>query len=104
MQELLETAKLGKERGELGPALRAAELIGKELGMFVQRTENLNLNADFNSLGSREAILEAVRKEFGDHLAQDLAALAAKPAVDPDVTPTAPESPPIESQSRSDYD
>lgn len=39
LRELLEVAAVAKEGRQLQSQLRAIELIGKELGMFVQRTE-----------------------------------------------------------------
>lgn len=79
MKELLDIAESAKAAGDRGPALRAAELIGKELGMFVQRSENFNINVDFGALANRDDIMAAVAKEFGPDVAANLAALAARP-------------------------
>jgi hypothetical protein len=35
----MEHARIAKASGDIGPANRAVELIGKELGMFVDRSE-----------------------------------------------------------------
>lgn len=49
IEQLVENAKLAKEQGDFAPANKAVELLGKELGMFVDRTENVNLNYDTSS-------------------------------------------------------
>lgn len=39
IEQLIDNAKQAKDEGQIGPANRALELIGKELGMFVDRKE-----------------------------------------------------------------
>lgn len=39
IEQLIENARMAKEEGQIGPANRALELIGKELGMFVDRKD-----------------------------------------------------------------
>jgi phage terminase small subunit len=47
LEQLVDNLKLAKEQGQLAPANRAAELLGKELGMFVDRSESLNTNVAY---------------------------------------------------------
>jgi hypothetical protein len=42
--ELVDTHKVAKERGDIAGRCRALELLGKSRGMFVDRTENSNVN------------------------------------------------------------
>ena len=44
MAELIEIAQAAKSREDYAPANKALELLGKELGMFIERTENINTN------------------------------------------------------------
>jgi phage terminase small subunit len=46
IEQLIENASLAKEAGDYSPANQALQLLGKELGMFVERTENVNINHD----------------------------------------------------------
>jgi hypothetical protein len=57
--------------------VRALELVGKELGMFINRSVSLDISADFANLDNAEAILAAVAKELGDDTAATLRALVA---------------------------
>ena len=43
LAQLVENAGLAKQQGDIGPSNQALNLIGKELGMFVERTENVNI-------------------------------------------------------------
>lgn len=45
-----------RQKGDLGAVNKAAELLGKDIGMFVERSVNLNLNADLNRLTDAEII------------------------------------------------
>lgn len=47
MEQLIDNASLAKENGDWAPANRALELLGKELGMFVDRSENVNQNVSY---------------------------------------------------------
>lgn len=47
LEQLIDNLRLAKEQGQLAPANRAAELLGKELGMFIDRSENLNTNVSY---------------------------------------------------------
>ena len=40
MEMLLADRELARQNGQAGAAIRAAELLGKELGMFVDRSDN----------------------------------------------------------------
>ena len=44
MAELIEIAQAAKSSEDYAPANKALELLGKELGMFIERTENVNTN------------------------------------------------------------
>lgn len=44
LRMLQEDRNDARANGQYSPAIRAAELIGKELGMFVDRSENVNMN------------------------------------------------------------
>lgn len=46
IEQLVDNARLAKEQGDFSPANQAIKLLGMELGMFVERTENVNLNHD----------------------------------------------------------
>lgn len=46
LEELIDNAKRAKEGGDYAPSNKALELLGKEIGMFVERTENVNINHD----------------------------------------------------------
>lgn len=46
LEQLVDNLSLAKQQGDFGPANRAAELLGKELGMFVDRSENVNIHHD----------------------------------------------------------
>lgn len=79
MQRLVseaETAKFASER------IKALELVGKQLGMFVNRTE-VGEPGSFDNLDSTQAILDQVRKELGAEYANAMSALleARRPKV-----------------------
>ncbi len=46
LEQLIENARLAKQAGDISPSNQALNLIGKEIGMFVDRTENVNINHD----------------------------------------------------------
>jgi phage terminase small subunit len=46
IEQLIDNVKRAKELEDLSPANTALQLLGKELGMFVERTENINVNHD----------------------------------------------------------
>lgn len=43
LEQLVDNANLAKAAGDFGPSNQALNLLGKELGMFVERTENVNI-------------------------------------------------------------
>jgi phage terminase small subunit len=43
LERLVDNAKAAREAGDFGPSNQALNLLGKELGMFVERTENVNI-------------------------------------------------------------
>ena len=47
LRELETNSDLAREAGQLGPANRAWELIGKHGGMFVDRSESVHLGAGY---------------------------------------------------------
>lgn len=46
LEQLIDNASKAKQAGDFGPSNQALSLIGKELGMFVERSENVNINHD----------------------------------------------------------
>jgi len=46
MSRLISNATQAASLEDFGPSNKALELLGKELGMFVDRTENVNINSD----------------------------------------------------------
>jgi hypothetical protein len=48
IEQLIDNATKAKMQGDFGPSNQALQLLGKELGMFVERTENVNLNHDIS--------------------------------------------------------
>jgi phage terminase small subunit len=51
-----------RAKGDLGAVNRSAELLGKDIGMFVERSMNINVNADINRLSDAE-ILDLLASE-----------------------------------------
>jgi phage terminase small subunit len=45
-----------RAKGDHGAVNRSAELLGKDIGMFVERSVNINVNADLNRLTDAEII------------------------------------------------
>lgn len=43
LEQLVDNAAKAKAAGDFGPSNQALNLLGKELGMFVERTENVNI-------------------------------------------------------------
>jgi hypothetical protein len=58
LRGLLEERALASERGQHGSAIRALELLGKELGMFIDRKETTNR---YESMGDQEIDAELAR-------------------------------------------
>lgn len=46
LEQLIDNAAQAKQQGDIGPSNQALQLIGKEIGMFVDRSENVNINHD----------------------------------------------------------
>lgn len=85
LQELVDNSSKARGLGDIGSSNRALELVGKEMGMFINRSVSVDISADFANLDNAEAILAAVAKELGDDTAATLRALVAprqaKPAM-----------------------
>jgi phage terminase small subunit len=47
LENLIKNVKAGQANDDLSPANKALELLGKELGMFVDRSENTNTNLSY---------------------------------------------------------
>jgi phage terminase small subunit len=47
LENLIKNVKAGQANADLSPANKALELLGKELGMFVDRAENINTNLSY---------------------------------------------------------
>lgn len=74
LQELIGLASEARNAGDRGAAARSLELVGKEMGMFIQRTE-IGAPGDFANLDSNNAILDAVALELGAETAASLRAI-----------------------------
>jgi phage terminase small subunit len=46
LEQLIDNAAQAKQQGDIGPSNQALQLIGKEIGMFIDRSENVNINHD----------------------------------------------------------
>lgn len=77
MQRLIGNAESAESARDFGASNRALELVGKEMGMFINRSVSVDISADFANLDNAEAILQAVAKELGDDTAATLRALIA---------------------------
>jgi phage terminase small subunit len=69
IEQLVDNVREAKQNGQTGPANRALELLGKELGMFIDRKE-VGKPGDFDNMTPDE-LAEYVRREtealgFGD--------------------------------------
>jgi phage terminase small subunit len=62
---LMQERELARERGQLSAAIRATELIGRELGMFVERSE-VGAPGDFRRMSDQE--LHAQVNRLGESL------------------------------------
>jgi hypothetical protein len=66
-------------------------LLGREIGMFVERKE-IGRPGDFAALDSAQAVIDAVKAELGDAAAGAIAGLLEKPSdnnvIDVTATPT----------------
>jgi hypothetical protein len=47
LERLIANVEMGQQAGDLAPTNKALELLGKELGMFVDRSENVNQNVSY---------------------------------------------------------
>jgi len=66
------------EKGEQSSArCKALELVGKEMGMFIQRQE-IGTPGSFETLDTTQAILDAVRQQLGDEAYNAMRALVDK--------------------------
>jgi hypothetical protein len=82
--ELKQNAEKAAETGQYGPANRALELIGKQLGMFIERQE-ITQNSEFRGLTLEEMRKELVVRARRLGLDRELAGLLEGPkAVDED--------------------
>jgi hypothetical protein len=54
IEQLVDNAAKAKLAGDIGPSNQALQLIGKELGMFVDRSENVNINHDVSDRPASE--------------------------------------------------
>lgn len=54
LEQLVDNAGKAKAAGDFGPSNQALNLLGKELGMFVDKTENVNLNHDVSDRPASE--------------------------------------------------
>lgn len=54
LEQLVDNASQAKQQGDIGPSNQALQLIGKEIGMFVERSENVNINHDVSDQPASE--------------------------------------------------
>lgn len=54
LEQLVDNASKAKAAGDFGPSNQALNLLGKELGMFVDKTENVNINHDVSDRPATE--------------------------------------------------
>lgn len=54
LEQLIENATKAKEAGDFSPSNQALSLLGKEIGMFVDRSENVNINHDVSDRPATE--------------------------------------------------
>lgn len=66
IEQLVEHAKLAREAGDFAPANKAVELLGKELGMFIDRKE-VGKPGEFDelTLEQKQERAIALTKQFG---------------------------------------
>lgn len=83
LARLIENATNAARLEDFAPSNRALELVGRELGMFIERRE-LGAPGDFAQLDSVDDVMTAVRKELGQAAAAVLSGMLAAPlATDP---------------------
>jgi hypothetical protein len=49
IEQLIDNARFARAAGDIGPSNQALSLLGKEIGMFVERTENVNFHHDISN-------------------------------------------------------
>ncbi|MDO9364621.1 MAG: hypothetical protein Q7T60_16965 [Sphingopyxis sp.] len=54
IEQLVENVTKAKAQGDIGPSNQALQLLGKEIGMFVDRSENVNINHDVSDRPASE--------------------------------------------------
>lgn len=64
LRMLLDDHELARSINQLGPAVRASELLGKELGMFIERREQRNVD-EFDNLDEQQ-LRELVEKRAAE--------------------------------------
>lgn len=64
MSQLVENVQMAKTAGDLAPANKALELLGKELGMFIERREVRTGPLDELPRDERERAIDAIRREL----------------------------------------
>jgi hypothetical protein len=65
VEQLIENITIAKQNNDLGPANKAIELLGKELGMFIDRKE-VGAPGEFENIQSNQQLVELMRQRFGD--------------------------------------
>lgn len=54
LEQLIDNATKAKVAGDFSPSNQALNLLGKEIGMFVDRSENVNINHDVSDRPATE--------------------------------------------------
>jgi hypothetical protein len=71
IRNLTRIAEKAEADGQFGVAARCNEILGKDIGMFVERSVSFNLNADIDSLTDAELIAIAMAGRSGDSPTQE---------------------------------
>lgn len=84
LSDLAEDRELARSIKQPGAAIQATQLMGKLVGLMVDRKET-GVPGEFAALASRDAVLAAIRAELGDEAADMLnaATLARQPLPGP---------------------
>jgi hypothetical protein len=73
---LIEDHSLAREKGQIGAAIRAAELLGKQLGMFVERHEltleqRIAMMTDEQRLEEAGKLADRIRRRLDEDIAKN---------------------------------
>ena len=86
LNDLAEDRALARETKQVSAAIAATQLSAKLVGLLIDRKETGG-PGEFANAGSADEVLDLVRKELGDEMADALAGVLAKGAVADQVEP-----------------